>query len=366
LTNANGATDFQGPYPDITNANGATDFQHPDLSIPAPAVTPTDTTVPETDIPRVTITGHLPTDDLEKIDLTAGPQTDQQFPGSGVDLTSGQIDPSTVTPDSDVIKTLSSQLSTTTSEAWKWFSDLGLAKQIALLGTLAVLAKGGAKPSQTTTPTTAGLPPNVQEPGTGKYPTVPPVPRDPTFPQPKTDTTIGLTTPPPGDGSPRPEGPLVVSPIRGGANIAVNENYGRTLQPGGARELPFYNPVNPGLYYLSTPEGTTTTPTPKVGAKEGGPLHSVAEMIAPIPFQAPHTGLSQGAGGGQDDTIDAKLSDGEFVFDADTVAALGDGSTKEGARKLDELRRRLRAHKRSAPASSIPPKAKPVEKYLKG
>lgn len=73
-----------------------------------------------------------------------------------------------------------------------------------------------------------------------------------------------------------------------------------------------------------------------------------------------------GPGGGQDDKIDARLSPGEYVFDADVVAALGDGNNEEGARRLDQLRENIRSHKRSSPSHSIPPKAKPVEKYLKG
>jgi len=72
-----------------------------------------------------------------------------------------------------------------------------------------------------------------------------------------------------------------------------------------------------------------------------------------------------GQGGGQDDDVDARLSSGEYVWDADTVSALGDGNNAAGAKKLDELRQRLREHKRSAPASKIPPKAKSPEKYLK-
>jgi hypothetical protein len=76
--------------------------------------------------------------------------------------------------------------------------------------------------------------------------------------------------------------------------------------------------------------------------------------------------LARGPGGGQDDKIPALLSDGEYVMDAGAVADLGDGSTKEGARRLDHLRQNLRTHKRSAPVSSIPPKAKSPEAYLKG
>ena len=74
----------------------------------------------------------------------------------------------------------------------------------------------------------------------------------------------------------------------------------------------------------------------------------------------------QGAGGGQDDLIPAKLADGEYVFDAEIVAALGDGSNKEGARKLDEFREAIRLHKRSGSIKTIPPKAKSPLAYMKG
>jgi hypothetical protein len=59
------------------------------------------------------------------------------------------------------------------------------------------------------------------------------------------------------------------------------------------------------------------------------------------------------------------LSDGEYVIDADTVAALGDGSSKAGAQILDKFREEIRRHKRSAPADRIPPKAKNPLAYLK-
>ena len=77
-------------------------------------------------------------------------------------------------------------------------------------------------------------------------------------------------------------------------------------------------------------------------------------------------GLLAGGTSGQDDSINARLSDGEYVMDADIVAALGDGNTAAGARKLDQMRENIRRHKRSAPHDSIPPKAKSIEAYLKG
>lgn len=77
-------------------------------------------------------------------------------------------------------------------------------------------------------------------------------------------------------------------------------------------------------------------------------------------------GAVRGLGGGQDDIVDARMAPGEYVFDADTVAALGDGSSEEGARRLDAWREHLRRHKRSAPADEIPPKAHPAPHYLGG
>jgi len=56
-------------------------------------------------------------------------------------------------------------------------------------------------------------------------------------------------------------------------------------------------------------------------------------------------GYAEGAGSGRDDTIEALLSDGEYVMDAETVAMLGDGSNKAGAERLDEMRSELRKHK---------------------
>ncbi len=71
-----------------------------------------------------------------------------------------------------------------------------------------------------------------------------------------------------------------------------------------------------------------------------------------------------GPGDGQSDDIPAMLADGEYVFDADTVAQLGNGSTKAGSKILDKFREALRAHKRSAPVNKIPPPSKSPLAYL--
>jgi len=68
------------------------------------------------------------------------------------------------------------------------------------------------------------------------------------------------------------------------------------------------------------------------------------------PFTYAEGGYVPGKSGGMDDDVPAiidgkqpaKLSSGEFVFDAATVAALGDGNNAAGARKLDGLRKAIR------------------------
>jgi len=72
-----------------------------------------------------------------------------------------------------------------------------------------------------------------------------------------------------------------------------------------------------------------------------------------------------GPGDGQSDDIPAMLADGEYVIDAETVAQIGNGSTKAGAKALDEFRENIRRHKRSAPVNKIPPKTKTLTSYLK-
>jgi len=72
-----------------------------------------------------------------------------------------------------------------------------------------------------------------------------------------------------------------------------------------------------------------------------------------------------GPGDGQSDDIPAMLADGEYVIDAETVAQIGNGSTKAGAKALDEFRKNIRKHKRSAPLDKIPPKTKALTSYLK-
>jgi hypothetical protein len=77
--------------------------------------------------------------------------------------------------------------------------------------------------------------------------------------------------------------------------------------------------------------------------------------------------MVQGAGDGRSDSIDARLSDGEYVIDAETVALLGNGSTKAGAMMLDQMRQGIRQQKGKALAKGkFSPDAKSPLAYMKG
>jgi hypothetical protein len=75
----------------------------------------------------------------------------------------------------------------------------------------------------------------------------------------------------------------------------------------------------------------------------------------------------KGPGTGRSDSIPARLSDGEYVIDAETVSLLGDGSTKAGAQKLDQFRVNLRKQKgRNLAQGKFSVNAKTPEAYLAG
>ena len=72
-----------------------------------------------------------------------------------------------------------------------------------------------------------------------------------------------------------------------------------------------------------------------------------------------------GPGHGQSDDIPAMLADGEFVFPADVVAAIGNGSTKAGSDALYDMMHNIRAHVRSAKPKDLPPEIKSPLDFLK-
>lgn len=107
------------------------------------------------------------------------------------------------------------------------------------------------------------------------------------------------------------------------------------------------------------PPGMSARPLPPMTRAMGG-LAMYGFQSGGSPRQ-----LVRGPGTGRSDDIPAVLSDGEYVIDAESVALLGDGSTDEGARKLDELRKKLRMHKgKQLAKGQFSSAAKNPEEYL--
>jgi len=100
--------------------------------------------------------------------------------------------------------------------------------------------------------------------------------------------------------------------------------------------------------------GNWMPPAPGLGQATGG-------------YQEGGDRFVQGAGTGRSDDIPARLSDGEYVIDAESVALLGDGSGKSGAARLDEMRENLRKHKATnLSKGGFSHKAKTPDKYMSG
>jgi hypothetical protein len=98
--------------------------------------------------------------------------------------------------------------------------------------------------------------------------------------------------------------------------------------------------------------------------KSGGALGALPRGDGRLDFR--HGAHVAGEGDGQSDDIKAMLADGEFVFPADVVSALGNGSTKAGSDKLYEMMHSIRERARSKKPKDLPPPAlkSPLD-YLK-
>lgn len=106
-------------------------------------------------------------------------------------------------------------------------------------------------------------------------------------------------------------------------------------------------------------EGDYVIDADAVSALGDGSSKAGRDALMHFMHQVPHRSEPGGK------PIPAKIADGEMVFPESFVTALGGGDNKRGAKLLDEMRENLREHKRSAPTSKIPPKAKSPLDYLK-
>jgi len=111
-------------------------------------------------------------------------------------------------------------------------------------------------------------------------------------------------------------------------------------------------------------------PQARGGYQRGG-QYDYWSQNADVPRAAPSVAASgryvKGAGTGRSDDIPARLSDGEYVMDAESVALLGDGSGDAGAKQLDTMRRNLRKHKATnLGKGGFSHKAKQPHQYMAG
>ena len=140
------------------------------------------------------------------------------------------------------------------------------------------------------------------------------------------------------------------------------------MMQGGPQGMPQGMPPQGG------PQGMPQQGRPQMPQRPRDPKMAYYQYGNP-PMQAKAMGgLSQvhsmrigGGADGRSDDVNAVLSDGEYVMDAESVAMLGNGSSKAGAAKLDQMRSKLRQHKGKALAGGkISPNAKSPLSYLRG
>ncbi len=128
----------------------------------------------------------------------------------------------------------------------------------------------------------------------------------------------------------------VVPAAIGGAGSPQLQGAGYTQDPNTGDWLPPQQQLGQGL------------PQARGGYQRGGE-YDYWSQNADVPRAAPSVAASgryvKGEGTGRSDDIPARLSDGEYVIDAESVALLGDGSGDAGAQRLDEMRQNLRKHK---------------------
>jgi hypothetical protein len=136
--------------------------------------------------------------------------------------------------------------------------------------------------------------------------------------------------------------------------------------PMGLQKPPLQQMGTPQAMPPQQPAGIPKGVPPAGAMRRGGLPHASNVPMVEGRYDFRNGSAVHGEGDGQSDDIPAMLADGEYVIDAETVAQIGNGSTKAGAQALDKFRESIRAHKRSAPLNKIPPKTKALTSYLKG
>lgn len=171
-----------------------------------------------------------------------------------------------------------------------------------------------------------------------------------------------------------PLGRTQITPGESGAGLGAYGfdpfSYGQATgnQPG---EYAFFTPAN-----LTPIIQAPTTSRPVVIAKaeggyidyaEGGEMNDdMVKHLVEYRKGGGHDGDGpvKGIGSGQEDKIPAWLSDGEYVWSAQDVADLGDGSGDEGIRRLDKMRQLVRKRAGRKDVKKIAKPQKGIEHLL--
>jgi hypothetical protein len=133
----------------------------------------------------------------------------------------------------------------------------------------------------------------------------------------------------------------------------------------GSQQMPSQGGLQQGMQQAPRPQMPQRPRDPKMAYYQYG--NPPARGMAMGGLNQVHSMKIGGGADGRSDDVNAVLSDGEYVMDAETVAMLGNGSSKAGAAQLDQMRANLRKQKGQALArGEISPDARSPLSYLKG
>lgn len=135
-------------------------------------------------------------------------------------------------------------------------------------------------------------------------------------------------------------------------------------------ERPVYRKTSTPEEYKKTGRWLTYYDNPNftgnpLAMKKGGHVPNMVfeEEIIAIPNKKGLGRFLEGHTKGQDDKIEALLSDGEYVIPADVVAHQGDGNSAAGGKMLDKYVENIRKSK--GMPNKLPPKAKSILNYMR-
>jgi len=160
-------------------------------------------------------------------------------------------------------------------------------------------------------------------------------------------------------------------PAGQGGPMGMAQGRPPMMQGGAMPQRPMAPQNAQGGLQAMAPQGRPQMPQrprdPKMAYYQYGNAPAKAMAMAMGGLSSVHSMKIGGGADGRSDDVPAVLSDGEYVMDAESVALLGNGSSKAGAAKLDQMRSKLRQHKGQALASGkISPDARSPLSYVKG